>query len=87
MALALCAVSSRSDQAAIAAVLAEHGREGFLVAWLEQRGVAWAAELVPGIAADIEADRAAEGAGVSTPDTVAAHAFPPTDIEDAEIVP
>lgn len=45
--LALCAVSAKSDQAAIERVLAEHGREGFLDAWLRLRGVDWAADLIP----------------------------------------
>jgi type IV secretion system protein VirB4 len=45
--LALCATSSKSDQTLISEILAEHGREGFLAAWLEARGVGWAAELIP----------------------------------------
>ncbi|MBB3810085.1 conjugal transfer protein TrbE [Pseudochelatococcus contaminans] len=45
--LALCAASSKSDQALIAEILAEHGREGFLTAWLRARGVEWAADLIP----------------------------------------
>jgi type IV secretion system protein TrbE len=47
IALALCATSSKTDQAAIALTLAEHGRDGFLPGWLRQRGVAWAADLIP----------------------------------------
>ncbi len=47
MALALCAVSSRTDQQAIAAIVAEYGRAGFLAAWLRHRGVGWAADLIP----------------------------------------
>src|SRR3546814_4821807 len=47
VALALCATSSKTDQAAIEQVLAEHGRAGFLAAWLSARGVAWAADLIP----------------------------------------
>ncbi len=47
VALALCAASSKTDQAAIDAVLAEHGSNDFLPAWLRQRGVAWAADLIP----------------------------------------
>ncbi|MFE0757012.1 conjugal transfer protein TrbE [Inquilinus sp. NPDC058860] len=46
-ALALCASSSRTDQAAIAETLAAHGRGGFAEAWLRRRGVAWAADLLP----------------------------------------
>ena len=48
VALAFCAASSKSDQAAIARVLAEHGREGFrrrLAAPTAARG--WAADLIP----------------------------------------
>jgi type IV secretion system protein TrbE len=45
--LALCAASSKTDQAAIDAVLSEHGREGFLDAWLRLRGLDWAADLIP----------------------------------------
>ncbi|TPW28123.1 conjugal transfer protein TrbE [Pararhizobium mangrovi] len=47
VALALCAASSKTDQAAIARIASEHGRDGFLAAWLAERGVAWAADLVP----------------------------------------
>ncbi|MBJ7533180.1 conjugal transfer protein TrbE [Rhodomicrobium vannielii ATCC 17100] len=47
VALALCAASSKTDQAAIAKILAEHGRDGFLDAWLRHRGVGWAADLIP----------------------------------------
>ncbi|MET3791082.1 conjugal transfer protein TrbE [Aquamicrobium terrae] len=47
--LALCAASSKSDQALIADILAEHGRDGFLAAWLKARGVEWAANLIPNL--------------------------------------
>jgi type IV secretion/conjugal transfer VirB4 family ATPase len=47
VALAFCAASSKTDQATIARVLAEHGREGFMAAWLRQRGAGWAADLIP----------------------------------------
>ncbi|MFN4355802.1 conjugal transfer protein TrbE [Parvibaculum sp.] len=46
VALALCAASSKGDQAAIEAILAEHGRDGFLSAWLRARDVGWAADLI-----------------------------------------
>jgi type IV secretion system protein VirB4 len=49
VALALCAASSKTDQAAIARIVAEHGRDGFLPAWLSLRGVAWAADLIPNL--------------------------------------
>ncbi|WP_404400580.1 conjugal transfer protein TrbE [Pelagibacterium halotolerans] len=47
--LALCAASSKSDQASIARIHAEYGRYGFLVAWLHHRGVEWAAGLIPNL--------------------------------------
>ncbi|CAG0990816.1 Type IV secretion system protein virB4 [Rhizobiaceae bacterium] len=47
VALALCAASSKTDQAAIARILKSEGRDGFLAAWLRHRGVAWAADLIP----------------------------------------
>jgi type IV secretion system protein VirB4 len=47
VALALCATSSKTDQTAIAKVLADHGREGFLDAWLRHGGLSWAADLIP----------------------------------------
>lgn len=45
--LALCAASSKSDQTLIANLVAEHGRDGFLAAWLRARDVGWAADLIP----------------------------------------
>ncbi|MQW87838.1 conjugal transfer protein TrbE [Sinorhizobium saheli] len=45
--LALCAASSKSDQTLIADLVAEHGREGFLAAWLNARGAGWAVDLIP----------------------------------------
>jgi type IV secretion system protein VirB4 len=47
--LALCAASAKSDQTLIANILAEHGRDGFLAAWLTARGVEWAADLIPNL--------------------------------------
>jgi type IV secretion system protein VirB4 len=47
VALAFCAASSKADQAAIAAVLTEHGEANFLPGWLSTRGVGWAADLIP----------------------------------------
>lgn len=46
VALAFCAASSKTDQAAIARVLAEAGRDGFAAAWLARKGLAWAADLL-----------------------------------------
>src|SRR3954467_8241630 len=48
-ALAFTATSSKSDQAMIERVLAEHGREGFVTGWLAERGLGWAADLIPGL--------------------------------------
>ena len=47
--LALCAASAKSDQTLIAQIVAEHGRGGFLAAWLRERGVEWAAKLIPNL--------------------------------------
>ena len=47
--LALCAASAKSDQTLIAQIVAEHGRDGFLSAWLRERGVEWAAGLIPNL--------------------------------------
>ena len=49
VALAFCAASSKADQAAIDRVLAEHGRDGFVAAWLRHRGLDWAADLIPNL--------------------------------------
>ncbi|MEY9156323.1 conjugal transfer protein TrbE [Bradyrhizobium japonicum] len=47
VALAFAAASSKTDQAAMERVLAEHGRDGFVPAWLQHRGLAWAIDLIP----------------------------------------
>jgi type IV secretion system protein VirB4 len=47
IALALCAASSKADHVAIDRVLAEHGAEGFVQAWLAERELSWAADLIP----------------------------------------
>ena len=49
VALALCAASSKTDQAAIAKILSEPGRAAFLIQWLRHRGLGWAADLVPNL--------------------------------------
>lgn len=46
IALAFTAASSKSDHAAIAAILARHGPEGFGQHWLKHKGLEWAADLV-----------------------------------------
>ncbi|WP_054311472.1 conjugal transfer protein TrbE [Mesorhizobium sp. 1M-11] len=47
--LTLCAASSKSDQTLIAQIIAEHGRENFLTAWLAARDVGWAVDLIPNL--------------------------------------
>ncbi|SFK13233.1 conjugal transfer protein TrbE [Methylocapsa palsarum] len=49
VALALCAASSKTDQTAIAKIVGDHGRDGFLAQWLRHRGLAWAADLIPNL--------------------------------------
>jgi len=51
--LALCAASSKSDQTLIAKIVAEHGREGFLTAWLTARDAGWAVDLLPNFSTPI----------------------------------
>ena len=46
VALAFAAASAKSDQLRIGALLAEHGPEGFAAAWLRERGLDWAADLI-----------------------------------------
>ena len=52
VALAFTAASSKSDQAAIEQILAEHGREGFVAEWLRHRGLGWAADIIPNLSAE-----------------------------------
>ncbi len=47
VALAFCAASSRTDQRRIEELCAAHGRDGFAAAWLRDRGLDWAADLLP----------------------------------------
>ncbi|MGX5843647.1 conjugal transfer protein TrbE [Mesorhizobium sp. ArgA1] len=47
IALALCAASSKTDQAAIERIITGAGRSGFLEALLSDRGLSWAADLIP----------------------------------------
>ena len=46
VALAFAAASSKTDQAAIAKVLATQGRDGFAAAWLRGKGLDWAADML-----------------------------------------
>ncbi|MER8780161.1 conjugal transfer protein TrbE [Mesorhizobium sp. M1006] len=54
IALALCAASSKSDQAAIDRIIAEAGRDHFVEAWLTNRGLSWAADLIPNLTGVID---------------------------------
>jgi len=47
VALAFTAASSKADQRRIAQLFGEHGPDGFAAAWLRDRGLAWAADLLP----------------------------------------
>lgn len=49
VALAFTAVSSKTDQAAIDRLLAEHARDGFVPAWLRHRDASWATDLIPNL--------------------------------------
>lgn len=63
--LALCAASSKSDQALIAEICAEHGQDGFLAAWLKAHGLDWAADLIPDLTnLAIDADGASPASAV-----------------------
>ena len=44
VALAFTAASSKTDQTAIAEIIAAHGRDGFAAAWLRRKGLDWAAD-------------------------------------------
>ena len=73
VALAFTATSSKSDQAAIARILTEHGRDGFAAAWLSERGAGWAANLIPDLPNLDRSDRssgAEAGTGLATDPTV-----------------
>jgi type IV secretion system protein VirB4 len=51
IALAFTAASSKTDQAAIASLLAREGRAGFAAAWLRHKGLDWAVEYIEPAAA------------------------------------
>ena len=55
VALAFTAASSKSDQKAIAEIVAARPREGFAAAWLKRKGLDWAADM---IATQTSGDRA-----------------------------
>ena len=46
VALAFTAASSKTDQAAIAKIVAEHGRDAFAAAWLRHKGLDWALDML-----------------------------------------
>jgi type IV secretion/conjugal transfer VirB4 family ATPase len=46
VALALCAASSKADQLVIGDLMERHGAAGFASAWLDHRGLPWAADLI-----------------------------------------
>jgi type IV secretory pathway VirB4 component len=46
VALAFAAASSKTDQTAIAQIVAAHGRGGFAAAWLRGKGLDWAADML-----------------------------------------
>jgi len=46
VAFAFTAASSKTDQAAIAAIMAEAGKSGFAAAWLRAKGLHWAADML-----------------------------------------
>jgi type IV secretion system protein VirB4 len=58
IALAFTAASSKSEQAAIAEVMAQHGRDGFAAGWLHRKGLDWAADLITGEPAPAQASGA-----------------------------
>lgn len=49
VALAFTAAASKTDQTNVTQLLAEHGPDGFVPAWLQHRGVAWATDLIPNL--------------------------------------
>jgi type IV secretion system protein VirB4 len=49
IALAFCAASSKADHVAFDRVLAEFGRDAFVETWLADRGLLWAADLIPNL--------------------------------------
>ncbi|NPD17474.1 conjugal transfer protein TrbE [Xinfangfangia sp. D13-10-4-6] len=85
--LALCAASSKTDQSLIADILAEHGRDGFLAAWLRARGVEWAADLIPNLTNLVpEAEGEGQSAAVEPKafDTRFADDVPPENLTSQE---
>jgi len=78
--LALCAASSKSDQALIAEICAGHGQDGFLAAWLKAHGLDWAADLIPDLT-----NLAIDAEGASPASAVVEDAD--IDLEEKEVTP
>lgn len=78
--LALCAASSKSDQALIAENCAGHGQDGFLAAWLKAHGLDWAAELISDLT-----NLAIDAEGASPASAVVEDAD--IDLEEEEVTP
>ena len=47
VALAFTATSSKTDQLSVSELTESHGADGFAAVWLRQRGLAWAADMLP----------------------------------------
>lgn len=77
--LALCGASSKSDQTRIAELVAEHGRDGFLAAWLRDRGVEWAVDLIPNLTNFVERTEPAR--------SIAPDHIHPDDSQEKETLP
>ncbi len=77
--LALCAASSKSDQTRIAELVAEHGQDGFLAAWLRDRGAEWATDLIPNLTNLVERTEPAR--------SVAPDQSHPDDSQEKETLP
>ncbi len=83
VALAFTATSAKTDQAAIARILDEGGREDFAAAWLREHGVAWAVDLI----ADLPDLNRAESPSDSDTQIALDHSDEPTTAEEEEIDP
>ncbi|MCR4269036.1 conjugal transfer protein TrbE [Nitratireductor sp. ZSWI3] len=81
--LALCAASAKSDQAAIERIVAEHGRDEFLTAWLRHRRVEWATDLIPDLT------NIADRSDTAAPETTEGAAAPgdPTEFQPDGSIP
>ncbi len=64
IALALCAASSKQDQALISQIHARAGTDGFLAEWLRAHELDWAADLIPNLTNVAPADTQVPGNSV-----------------------